>query len=390
MKVSLCLPGDLGPPEIARWLDFQRCTHSLSSPFLSPEFAIAFGHRRPDLRIAVIEDGGKVRAFFPFQRHYGGLGRALAYGLADYQGVVHAPGFAWHGTTLLQACGLAAFEFDHLVAEQLAQFAPQSAHVKTSPAADLELGWEGWLARRMADPRLRPRMKKISWRERKLTRDHGEIRFDYDDRNRNNLALLMGWKSAQYRRTGKKDLFSDPWLVGFISEVFDTRTDTFTGRLSTLYARERPVASYLSLRAGPVLAGWFPAYDSEFAIYGVGHLHRLRMLQTAATDGVRCYDMGAGNNDFKETFCDHENRVAAGALHRATALGLARRLQTAPQRMATQIVMENPRLHHMASHGLRRFERLKAMLLSASLRQKQSGGVDGPSEHAIGVREPGK
>ena len=106
MPTTVCRLEDLGPAELDRWSRLQRGDAALHSPFLRPAFAVAVGRRRPDARVAVVEDGGEVIAFLPFERGRAGVGRALAHDVSDYQGVVHAPGLDWHGPELLKACAV--------------------------------------------------------------------------------------------------------------------------------------------------------------------------------------------------------------------------------------------------------------------------------------------
>ena len=65
MPTTVCRLEDLGPAELDRWSRLQRGDAALHSPFLRPAFAVAVGRRRPDARVAVVEDGGEVIAFSP-------------------------------------------------------------------------------------------------------------------------------------------------------------------------------------------------------------------------------------------------------------------------------------------------------------------------------------
>src|SRR5215470_6131520 len=106
MKAFVCRPSELDTGDLVLWHSFQGATAALAGPFLTPEFACTMSKRRSDMRIAVLEEGGKVAAFFPFERNALGIGRAFCYGLSDMQGVVHVPGYEWDGVELLESCGL--------------------------------------------------------------------------------------------------------------------------------------------------------------------------------------------------------------------------------------------------------------------------------------------
>ena len=50
------------------------------------------------------------------------------------------------------------------------------------------------------------------------------------------LRTVIGWKSAQYRRTGRPDCFARPWIVQLVEDLFSIRGEDFSGVLSMLYA----------------------------------------------------------------------------------------------------------------------------------------------------------
>src|SRR5262245_58443177 len=183
MTASLCHPLELNAGDVALWHSFQRATNALAGPFLTPEFAHAMSEQRTDMRVAILEDGGKAVGFFPFERNAFGIGRAFCYGLSDMQAVIHAPGCEWDGVELLQSCGLAVWEFDHLIAEQLRHFAPQDYAPRASPVVDLTDGWENWIARKKSSRRI----KRSREQERQLVREHGPLRFEVDSRDPRHL-----------------------------------------------------------------------------------------------------------------------------------------------------------------------------------------------------------
>src|SRR5215470_14253964 len=221
MKAFICRPSELSVAEIELWHSFQRATERLAGPFLTPEFVRGMSEQRPDMKLAVMEEGGRIAGFFPFERNALGIGRAFCYGLSDVQAVVHAPGYEWAGAELLEACGLALWEFDHLIAEQVRCFAPQEYSERASPVVDLTSGWEHWIASKKSSGRI----KRSKGYERRLVREQGALRFEADSRDPRHLQLLMQWKSAQYRRTGRIDRFARRWFADSVRRLFDSRTD---------------------------------------------------------------------------------------------------------------------------------------------------------------------
>ena len=69
----------------------------------------------------------------------------IAAGLTDLQGLVHAPGAEWDPRELLKGCGIAAWQFDHLVAGQKPFERYQVAQVP-SPVIDLTPGADAYFA----------------------------------------------------------------------------------------------------------------------------------------------------------------------------------------------------------------------------------------------------
>ncbi len=317
------------------------------------------GLRRENVRVAVIEVGHHVVAYFPFERLRFGIGRALGYGVSDVQGVVHAPSFEWDGRELLQACGLVAWEFDHLVGSQVQCFAPDHVVHKAVPIVDLRAGWDAWAKGTKKGHR---RLRQILQRHRKLEREHGPCSFEFKSGDPSDLSQLINWKSAQYRRTGRFDRFAQRWFADVVREMFLTPTVDFAAQLSILRVHDRPVAASLDLRANKIMASWLSAYDRHYAPYGVGLQQILYFLQEAAADGVDFVDFGAGEEGYKSAFCEYGGFVAEGSVSRATPLAVARRLQTAPKRLVTGFVLSHPTVRKAAREALNHVGRLRTSL----------------------------
>ena len=66
MQVDAVEPGELDPEQVARWEELRRACPWAASPFFSAAYTQAVGAFRPETRVAVVEDGGRVLAFLPF------------------------------------------------------------------------------------------------------------------------------------------------------------------------------------------------------------------------------------------------------------------------------------------------------------------------------------
>ncbi|MFD0168162.1 GNAT family N-acetyltransferase [Streptomyces decoyicus] len=362
MDVAVFRPGELSGADRSAWTALQSQARSLgapqlANPFLSPEFTLAVGHCRGGVRIAVLHQDGGPAAFLPFQRSALGTGRAIGLGVSDAQGLVHRPGFRWDAQDLLRACGLSVLEFDHLVAGQ-DPFEAASFGGHASPVIEVDQGFEAYLTG------LRARSPKFTRstlaKERKLGRDIGPLRYVHDERDPAALRELMRWKSAQYRRTGRSDRFAQPWIVRLVQRLFHTRTDSFAGLLSVLYAGERPVAAHFGLRSPSVLACWFPAYDPQFAKFSPGLVLHLRMAQAAAADSMDYLDLGRGAKDYKDSLKTSELVVSEGWVMRRHPVALGHRARRAPVRALRNAVLARPELFASADRLLKRVGRIRS------------------------------
>ncbi|MES9616727.1 GNAT family N-acetyltransferase [Streptomyces tuirus] len=365
MDVSVHPPEELTAAERTAWTTMQAKTYSegrseMANPFLAPEFTRAVGRHRRDVRVAVVRDGGPHHepvAFFPYQRTHTGVGRAVGLGLSDCQGLVHAPGFHWDAQELLTACGLAVWEFDHLAAGQQ-PFEQSATGVFASPVIDVQEGWEEYLSllREQSPKFTRTTLAK----ERKLLRNHGDVRYVHDERDPRALLTVMDWKSAQYRRTGRSDRFAQRWIRQLVQDLFHHHSGPFAGILSVLYADGAPVAAHFGLRSDKVLACWFPAYDPDYSRYSPGLILHLHMAEAAAADGIAYLDLGRGRKEYKDSLKTGELNVSEGwVIRRHHPVAVAHRARRAPVRALRNTVVSHPQLFERADRLLKGMGRLR-------------------------------
>ena len=348
--ISVIRPSELGPAEITAWHDMQRGTPTLANPFLSPEFTIAVGRVRPAARVAVLADGQDITGFFPFELRKFGVGVPIAAGLTDCQGLVHAPAATWDARALLRACRISVWHFDHLVSGQKSFERYQSA-LAASPVIDLSGGFDGYYASLKASSPVF--CNQLARKARKLGRDAGELRLVANSREVGHLRMLMGWKSDQYKRTGRLDRFSHPWIVELLDLLLETRTSNLTGILSVLYAGEAPVAAHFGLQSNSILAYWFPAYDTGFAKYSPGLLHHMRQIEETAAVGIHTIDFGKGAKHYKETLKSYDLFVAEGIVTRPSATAAVHWTRRAPQAWLIRQIRAHPPLFRAADTMLR-------------------------------------
>jgi CelD/BcsL family acetyltransferase involved in cellulose biosynthesis len=352
MRISVIHPSELGSAEVTAWQDMQRHSAGLRNPFLSPEFTQAVGRHRADARVAVLSDSGGIAGFLPFEKHRLGMGLPIGAGLTDCQGLVSTPGFECDARDLVRGCGLSVLAFDHLTAAQQ-PFRGYLAATAPSPVIDLADGWAAYEAK--VKVRSASFLRSVARKSRKLDREVGPVRLVTESEDRAALRSLMAWKSDQYRRTGRSDRFAHPWIVGLIEDLFATRGSHFSGLFSVLYAGDAPVAAHLGVRCGPVVAHWFPAYDTSYAQYSPGLIEHIRMVEAAAGIGVEVIDLGKGHKRYKEELKSSDIFVGEGAVTTRSALGQLHRAHIAPAQWAVRTIRAYPRLYQPADQLLKRY-----------------------------------
>ncbi|MDH2429064.1 GNAT family N-acetyltransferase [Sphaerisporangium sp. TRM90804] len=360
MRISVVHPRELGASETDRWRELQNGDPALDSPFLSPEFTVETGRVREQVRVAVLSDGPDIVGFLPFERHRFGIGMPVAAGLTDAQGMVHAKDVELSTKELMRACGLSVLEFDHLLAGQPLMPAKHSRH--PSPVIDLSDGFPAYVE--VLKEVSGKTYKSTAYKSRKLQRDFGELRHDYDVRDEAVLRVLLDWKTGQYRRTGRTDRFARPWIVRLVQNLLQVDTPHFGGSLDMVYAGGRPVAGHFGLRTATTLAGWFPAYDTAFAKYSPGLIQHLGMAERAAEAGIRLIDMGRGEKEYKEKLKTGELWVVEGRIARFTPAAGAHWVSRVPLRKARGTVLANSALRDTADLALKTFGKIRTSIAS--------------------------
>ncbi|MEU8037049.1 GNAT family N-acetyltransferase [Streptosporangium sp. NPDC049078] len=357
MRISVIRPAELGPAEISAWRGMQCSTSHLDNPFLSPDFTIAMGEVRPEARVAVISESGGPVGFFPFELHGGGVSAALGGWVSLSQGVVHRPGAEFDSDALLRACGLSVWEFGCLVDHQ-PWFEPFETLRQEAVVLDFADGYHAFLDElRGRSPKF---LKSTLYKERKLSRDVGEVTAEFAVDDPESFRLLRRWKSAQYQRMGRADRFGKAWVVELVERLHAVDTDDFAGPLSMLYADGRPVAGHFGLRTGTTMIGWFPAYDPEYARYSPGLIQHLRMVESAAKLGITSLDLGISNgSEYKDALCSRTVPVTEGIVRRRSMGAAAHWLRTEPVRRVRRFILDSPVLYGAADRAMKRYGRLR-------------------------------
>jgi len=352
VQVDVLGPGELSAGQVARWLELQANSPELSSPFLAPQFAVAVARARPSTRVAVLSDANGVAGFFPYERRRRSTASALATGLSDVQAVVVAPSAELNLRTVLRACGISVWGFDHLLGHQAGLIGTAWARAvpEQSPAIDLRDGFERYeqRQRRLSSSLFQSTARK----RRKLERDHGPVRLLLHSPQSSHLEQVLRWKSSQYRRTGRRDRFADPATVNLVHELFECQETTFSAPLTVLMAGDRLVAGHLGLRSASTLAWWFPAYDPEFSAYSPGLILTLELARAMPVAGLSLLDLGKGDEPYKDRLQNLRIPLLRGSAATSETRARLTRARDWPKEQAMKLVLESPRLRTWAREAL--------------------------------------
>ncbi|MFD5425040.1 GNAT family N-acetyltransferase [Streptomyces sp. NPDC127084] len=359
MRIRVVKPGELSEAECEAWRELRAKSDAPANPFMEPEFTLAVAAVRPGARVGVIEEDGAQAGFFPYEKGLLGQGRAIGLGVSDCQGAVLRPGLRMSARELLRGCSLATWEYDNLESGQTLFLPYGGAGEFGSPVIDIGAGYAAYQEHlRRHAPKFH---RTTAAKERRLARqaDGGAVRFVFDERDPAALRTLMEWKSAQYRRTGRRDRFAQDWISTLVRRLHGTRTPGCSGVLSVLYAADRPIAAHFGLRSRTVLSCWFPAYDTGYAKYSPGLILHLRMAEAAAAEGIGLLDLGRGAAEYKDSLKTGELRVHEGSATRPGPRAALHRLSREPVRRAHGYVRNRPRLARHAQRTLKQLGRLR-------------------------------
>ena len=321
MKYSVVRASDLDAGQRARWLALQRSNPDLASPYFCPEFTTAVSLVRDDVRVTVMEDGGGISGYFPFQRSRLGVGRPVGGGLSDYHGVVTAQKAELSVPDLLRHSGLGLWHYDHLVAAQT-PFAAYHRRLSVSPGLALSEGYAAY--RRSLVAAGSGRFAQLERKSRKLAREVGPLRFEPQTTDSRVLSRVVALKRQQCLRTGVVDFFAFPWTQALVERISEAREPHFAGALSALYAGEELVAAHLGMYSERAWHWWFPVYEHSFAKYSPGALLLLGVAEEAAARGIALLDLGKGDDAYKSSFSNTDTPLAEGCASRRS-LGAALR-----------------------------------------------------------------
>ena len=307
---------------IENWSRILKGEPQLDSAFFRPEFTQLVGSVRDDVEVAVLESDGTPVGYFPFQRGRRNVGLPVVGKLSEFHGLIAPSWLKWNADQLIRDSGLSAWQYDHLLASQR-PFQEFTWNGSASPYMDLRNGYESYVqAKRNSGSSA---VSQVMRKRRKIEREVGPLRFEYHTTDPSALMCLVDWKTTQYRRTKRNNIFANNWVMALLKACQSTQTENFAGVMSVLYVREQPIAVHLGLQSNTAFHIWFPAYSREYDKYSPGLILLLHMAEHVAASGIHRIDFGKGPERYKASFKTGDWALAEGAVDHRPLMVVLRR-----------------------------------------------------------------
>jgi CelD/BcsL family acetyltransferase involved in cellulose biosynthesis len=300
----------LSREEWNQWDSFRTENRNLASPFFSREFIETAGKLRPTSQIAVLYQGDRLAGFLPFEYARNGQAIPLAGPFNDAHGVIGPMQHGIRYSELSNLADLPSMRF-HAWDGNLEGAEPYILGYTNSYLADLTRYPEGYVT---FLERERATIFKQQRKTKKMVRDLGPLRLDFDCRSELVLGQLLAMKRSHYQRTNIFDILSVPWAQQLLRDLWSQRSNACRGVLNALYAGDTLVAAHFGLREGKWLHYWFPTYDPEFHQYSPGTALFLEIARQSKELGISQIDMGYGEQPYKLKLTDTIRSMPFGIL----------------------------------------------------------------------------
>lgn len=311
MDIRVIPANKMTPDHISAWSDLQRVNSELHNPFLRPEFTTAVAAVRDDIEVAVFEKEGSIIGFFPFQRDFRNVGRAVGWRVSDFQGAVIGKNVKWEAKELIQRAGLSSWHFDHLLASQT-PFLLYHRYLEDSPYMNLTHGYDAYAQERCQSGSsfISQAMRK----SRKINREQGPLRLDLHTTSSCVFASLLTWKQQQLNRSHYLDVFRSKWIISLLESLRTLNTKEFSAMLSALYAGDTLIAVHLGLHSYDILSSWIPTFNPQYREYSPGMILHIMLAEKVAEMGIKRIELGRGLNQLKRGLMSGANPVAIGSV----------------------------------------------------------------------------
>jgi CelD/BcsL family acetyltransferase involved in cellulose biosynthesis len=351
MNIELIQPHELDGSLLAAWSQTQRANPNLHSPFFCPEFTQVCAEAHGDVEIAVLNQGGRPAAFFPFHRIGRRAGLPIGKDMSDFQGLIAPANLDWSVEELMRACRLSSWTFNHVIAP--CRLATEALAWDESPYIDLRGGYEAYRERKRQAGSKAPDGTERSCRM--IARDLGEMEFRLHTAPREDLPQVLAWQRENLQRQGTLFLDRGCRREAMIEGLLARQSAEFAGWFSTLRAGGKLLAGTMYLRSHQTCHWWITAYDAAFSRYSPGSAALLLAVKSAAEAGIARIDLGRGMQELKRRLMSGSDLVGEGVVELLPLVGSLRRAYA----RASSLLWNSP-LKSAAKDALRRWRALHA------------------------------
>jgi len=312
------LPGDL----VAEWRKLRDGQPELATPFLAPEFIQCVAAARPGVQVMVVSDCQGLALVAPFYRQSRTTAGPVADTFSDIEGAIIRPGFRPNVTQLMRAARLTRWQFRRWLAHQT-MFTQYAACQYGNPLIDLSNGWDAYYReRRAAGSEL---WKKTAQKKRRIERSIGEIRFDFHQKDFQQLELVLQWKRHWTDAKGIYNPIGEPWHRELLRNLLHCHTDRFGSGIASLFVNDQFIAGIFYVRDGARASLWISGFDPEFGAYTPGMVCYYELLRAAPEHGLFLFEEGCGDEFFKTRLSSKYELLAEGEISRWPGVSSVRR-----------------------------------------------------------------
>lgn len=308
------------------WKEIRATRPELSSGFYDPDFSKAVNRVRGDVNYLVLYGHSEVLGILPFQRPKPNFAQPVGGMLNDYHGLVLRHGVQCDIGEWLPAAGLRQFRFHALQDLSKAEHpSPFKQVFETLPSTAVDLSqshqaYQHWLFQHSST------VRRQGQKARALVRKMGPLSLELDCRDKAGLERLIEMKRAKYQRTRTFDILGLSWTQDVLREIFNLRTDNFSGMLSVLRAGDRIVSAHFGFLANGILHYWFPAHEHAFGKFSPGTQLMIELTKQPRQPTFHKIDLGYGDSDLKDRFANSQSSVEIGCFDQnAVARNMAER-----------------------------------------------------------------
>lgn len=329
MRVTRIAARDIDASLSHRWSELQSHPDHPEwlHPFLSAAFAQITARIREPVRVAIVEDAGRIVGLWAFEEPLPGLALPLARHMSDLQGVLLDPEWTRDQTGLganpvtrnrldPAACPLRwmarqlrlpLVRFDHLLHSPI----EYPARSRTRWMIALDQGFEAYRREQSLQTRW---WRRAPGKAHRLAEAMGPLTWQDDVRDEDAWIALAQWKSAQYRASGLRDNFAMGWVRQWLECLRWAEEPGLQGSLQSLRAGGRIVAVHFGLRGHHILHHYLPAYDHAVSVYSPGSVLTEQTIAQAPSQGVTLIDFSTGDADYKQAVSNRQEILASGSI----------------------------------------------------------------------------